>query len=67
MGDLTREQAFVLTYKVGMINLWRKRCTEHNQMCGKKVNPSDCKTCNEVAKEIVEDIKECARLRAFKE
>lgn len=58
-----REQQYNLARKVGMINLWRKRCTAFKQI--REVNPADCAVCDAVAKEISEDIAECTVKRAF--
>jgi hypothetical protein len=58
-----RKEKFSMPHKVGMINLWRKRCTAYRET--KPVNPADCAICDELAREICLDIQECTERRAF--
>lgn len=58
-----REQKFAPSRKVGMINLWRKRCEDQKK--ARPVNPADCALCDAIAKEICGDIMECVERHAF--
>lgn len=53
---------FPLEKKIGYINLWRKRCDDLRAY-GQQVSPNDCKQCDEITKEIENELKEVMELR----
>lgn len=58
------QNKFELNHKFGMINLWRKRCDELTKVPGAtKVDSDACKICNDLTKEIEEELRELDRLR----
>lgn len=59
-----RKQKFPVDQKITMVNKWRHRCDLLIKK-GVPVCPTICKSCDELAKEICEDIKECHATRGF--
>ena len=59
-----RKQKFPVDQKITMVNKWRHRCDLLIKK-GVPVCPTICKSCDELAKEICEDIKECHAQRGF--
>jgi hypothetical protein len=55
---------FEVPHKIGMINLWRKRCTKLKEF-GVEVKPEDCAQCDRIAAEIAANVKASAEEEGF--
>lgn len=61
-----REEKFPIEQKITMINKWRHRCDMLVKQ-GQPVCSTICQSCDAIAKEICEDVKECHASRGFED